>query len=67
MCEFLTSMGFTRCHKEYCLFVKRVGNTDDLDINSYGYSKTWSMVCLYVDDLTVISRCDNLIKELYDE
>ena len=40
MCEFLTSMGFTRCHKEYCLFVKRVGNTDDFDINSYGYSKT---------------------------
>jgi hypothetical protein len=41
-----------------------VGNNSD---KNYGFSKSWIMVVLYVDDLTVISRNDDLIKELHYE
>jgi len=47
---FLQSMGFSRCSKECCLYVKRVGDE-------------WIIIVVYVDDLTIMSRDMSMILE----
>ncbi|GMF23042.1 unnamed protein product [Phytophthora fragariaefolia] len=51
---FLLSMGFTRCHKEFCIYVQKVGIE-------------WLIVAVYVDDLTIMSRSMSLINRLKAE
>ncbi|GMF32064.1 unnamed protein product [Phytophthora fragariaefolia] len=47
----LLSMGFTRCHKEFCIYVQKAG-------------VEWLIVVVYVDDLTIMSRNTSLINRL---
>ncbi|KAF0702658.1 hypothetical protein AaE_015796 [Aphanomyces astaci] len=55
--KFLTSIGFERCNKEYCLYVQKVGDSND----------DWLIVVVYVDDLTIVSRNAQLVKNLQVE
>jgi hypothetical protein len=50
----LTELGFTRCHKEYCIYVQKVGDE-------------WVIIVVYVDDLTIMSRNITLLQRVKDE
>jgi hypothetical protein len=52
--DFLTSMGFVRCYKEYCIYVQKVG-------------VEWIIIVVYVDDLTIMSHSMTLINNLKRE
>ncbi|OWZ21845.1 LOW QUALITY PROTEIN: Integrase, catalytic core protein [Phytophthora megakarya] len=52
--SFLTEMGFARCHKEFCIYVQKVG-------------ENWLIVVVYVDDLTIMSKDMSLINQLKAE
>ena len=41
---FLTKHGFVRCHKEYCIYILRDG-------------ETFTIIAVYVDELTLASSC----------
>ena len=51
--DYLTANGFTRCNKEYCLYVQR----DDDGI---------TMIVVYVDDLTIAASSTQRIKDTKD-
>ena len=51
--DFLTRHNFTRCHKEYCIYIQRDG--DNVTI-----------IVVYVDDLTIASSCMSQMQKLKD-
>lgn len=52
--EFLTQLGFVRCHKEYCLYVRRVG-------------EEMVIIVVYVDDLTIMAKRREVVDAIKDE
>ena len=51
---FLTQIGFCRCDKEYCIYVKKVG-------------EHMVIIVVYVDDLTIMSKSLQLINQIKGE
>ena len=49
--NFLQSLGFERCQKEYCIYVTRVNNQ-------------FAFICVYVDDLTIICKDPDMIRQI---
>ena len=52
--QFLTSIGFVRCSKEFCLYVRKGGDR-------------WCIVVVYVDDLTILSPWIDCINQTKQE
>ena len=51
--DFLTRHNFTRCHKEYCIYIQRDGDYV-------------TIIVVYVDDLTIASSCMSQMQKLKD-
>lgn len=49
--KFLLSLGFERCKKEYCIYVMKANNC-------------FAFVCVYVDDLTIICKDQNMLNKI---
>ena len=51
--DFLTRQNFTRCHKEYCIYIQRDGDTV-------------TIIVVYVDDLTIVGSSVAQVQKLKD-
>ena len=54
--DFLKSIGFERCWKEYCIYIRKGDNKDD-----------WVIIVVYVDDLSILAHTKEKMDEIKRE